>query len=271
MPGDPPPNTLANRTHRRDKKRQEREPASAAEKALLRAEVAEEITAKRNAGLTPRARARASVWKSLWQQNSPRKVRAYLLKFAPEMRTPRLLLQLDVIIEQALLLRDLMKAHREQRDIHTEMGAALIALTTNVATALTNLPPPPPDASEIVTYLQSIEEILKRFDKLYTRFLAASPFLYVEKIENVIAKLLSLLKEAGLTTKGARMMQIDLEEELRQFEGLVSAEEAAAAGPVETNRERRARLIREAGGPVVAGDEKDDPSEEPEGEEEDDE
>lgn len=244
MMADPPDN-LKNRTARRDKKRLEPSRADRlAEKQLLRHEVAEEIEQrdqrKRADGGSPK-QYRADFFKSLAQQNTPRKVRAYLYKFAPELETPRLIFAVEVIVGQLLLHRNLMQAHEKQQATYDQMGAALLKVVEA-------LPPPP------MEWNAETVELLEKLDRLYEAYLKASPFAYVEKIENVVAKVLALLRENGLTVKAARMMEIDLEDELLRYKGAIAAAEASPSGDSETNQEHRRRLIRPGDDPVGDGD-----------------
>jgi len=234
------PDTFENRTRRRRKQRLRPYGPSfelKAEKAALAAELNEEAEAeempdqrKATGAARSRKQARADLYRSWWQANSYRRMRAMLFRFAPELETPRYAPMVEYICSQQVLYRRLLDAHEKQQGQYDALYEALQKM-------LDGLPP-------LKEWSQETSEILDKLHGLLKSFLGANPFQYVDKIENIAAKQIAALRESGLTPKAARMLEINVEEELRQYKGEVAAAQEAEDGSTnETNAQRRKRLM----------------------------
>jgi hypothetical protein len=205
----------------------------------------------------PRRQLRGDLWKRWGMTTTARnryRMRAALFLFAPELETPRLAILVDLIVEQKILLNQLIFAHQKLVPIH-------LAVATKLQEFLEQMPPVRDLAD--ADFLDAIREM----NKLLTKFQNTTPFAHVDKIENVLAKITTLLNAAGMTSSSARRLGLDMEAELRRYLGETVPEGQdgdADVSPV-GNIEQRRRILKQAeGGTVDDSDE----AESPEGEEE---
>ncbi len=248
------PDTFENRQRRRKKERLRpygpTDPDLKAEKAALAAELdaeAEQDQRKATGAARSRKQARADMYRSWWQANTYRKMRAMLFRFAPELETPRYLPVVEYICSQQVLYRRLLDAYEKQQGQYDSLYAAL-------QKTLDGLPP-------LKEWSDETAEVLDKLHGLLKSFLNANPFQYVDKIENIAAKQIAAMREAGLTPKAARMLEINVEEELRQYKGEVAAaqEEAEEGTAHETNAQRRKRqMTQDADKGIDEGGEEED-------------
>jgi hypothetical protein len=206
----------------------------------------------------PRRQLRGDLWKRWGMTTTPRnryRMRSALFLFAPELETPRLAILVDQIVEQKILLNQLMFAHAKLVPIHLGVAVKLQEFLEGM--------PPVRDLADR-DFLDAIHEM----NKLLTKFQNTSPFTHVKDIENVVAKITTLLNAAGMTSSSARRLGLDMDAELLRYLGETEPESYQGAGVEEThesNAEQRRRLMkRPAPAAVDASDE-----EPPEGEEED--
>jgi hypothetical protein len=173
----------------------------------------------------------------------------------PELETPRVLILVDLIINQKIMLNQLMFAHEKWVPIHLAVAVKLQEFLEGM--------PPVRDLSD-ADFLEAIREL----NKLLTKFQNTTPFAHVDKIENVVRSITTLLKEAGMTSASARRLGLDMEAELRRYLGetVPEGEEAALDEQHESNPALRVRLMKQAAAAAI-GD-SDEEEESPEGEEE---
>jgi hypothetical protein len=205
----------------------------------------------------PRRQLRGDLWKRWGMTTTARnryRMRAALFLFAPELETPRLAILVDQIVEQKILLNQLMFAHQKLVPIHLAVAVKLQEFLEQM--------PPVRDLAD-ADFLDAIREM----NKLLTKFQNTSPFTHVRDIENVVAKITTLLNAAGMTAYSARRLGLDMEAELGRYLGETVPEgvDGEVDAPYESNPDRRKRLMKQDGVAAVGdGDE----AEPPEGEEE---
>lgn len=241
---------------KRKKPRKRLPPDVASEKRTL--DLEEELADIDKPLSKPRSQLRGDLWKRWGMTTTARnryRMRSALFLFAPELETPRLAILVDLIVEQKILLNQLMFAHQKLVPIHVAIAVKLQEFLEQM--------PPIRDLGD-ADFLDAIRET----NKLLSNFRSTSPFTYVDKIENVLAKITTLLNAAGMTASSARRLGLDMDAELGRYLGESSPEEHAAAldEQRESNAERRKRLMKKRPGDKAV----DDSDEEPEGSEEED-
>lgn len=237
---DPVDDDEARRQHRR--RPRPRRPAEV-EAEIRTLDLEEELVDLETPLARPRKQLRGDLWKRWGMTTTARnryRMRDALFRYAPELETPRLVIIVDQIVEQKILLNQLMFAHQKLVPIHLAVAAKLQEFLEQM--------PPVRDLTDS-DFLEAIHEM----NKLLTKFQNTNPFVYVDKIENVVAKITALLEKSGLTSSSARRMGYDLEAELNRHLGLIAADaNEDAVTLAETNRARRARLGRADSSPSDA-------------------
>jgi hypothetical protein len=194
----------------------------------------------------PRRQLRGDLWKRWGMTTTPRnryRMRDALFRFAPELETPRLAILVDQIVEQKILLNQLMFAHQKLVPIHLAVASKLQEFLEQM--------PPARDLSD-TDFLDAIREM----NKLLTKFQNTTPFAYVDKIENVVAKITTLLNAAGMTSSSARRLGLDMEAELGRYlgEAVPDGQDGDVEETHESNAARRKRLMKHDAGEAVEGD-----------------
>ncbi len=202
----------------------------------------------------PRRQLRGDLWKRWGMTTTARnryRMRAALFLFAPELETPRLAILVDLIVEQKILLNQLMFAHQKLVPIHLAVAVKLQEFLEQM--------PPVRDLAD-ADFLEAIREM----NKLLTKFQGTSPFTYVDKIENVLSKITTLLNAAGMTSSSARRLGLDMEAELGRYLGEPSPAEQAEGLDErhESNADRRVRLMKQDGAKAVGDSDEESDSEE---------
>ena len=205
----------------------------------------------------PRRQLRGDLWKRWGMTTTPRnryRMRSALFLFAPELETPRLAILVDQIVEQKILLNQLMFAHAKLVPIHLGVAVKLQEFLEGM--------PPVRDLAD-----RDFLEAIREMNTLLTKFRNTSPFTHVKDIENVVAKITTLLNAAGMTSSSARRLGLDMEAELGRYLGETVPEnqDSNIEETHESNAERRKRLMKRPGAAAVSASDE----EPPEGEEED--